>query len=149
MARRTDSEAVEPAGGGQPVLRNRADDGACRTLAQRGEDRLEGRLRALGHDLDAAVGLVGDPATKPQSRCLAQDEEAVPDALDLAANDGLEPVSSVRRPASPAPFLPAQAAAPRGRQPMTRASTRSSGPTFTSSSSPARASRTRNRAATA
>ena len=110
------------------------------TLPKSREELVEGATSGpRATQRDAPVCLVRHPAARPRRRRLAEDEVAEADPLDPAPDDGLErAVPSAGSPGSPRGSTSLRRRAARGRQAMTRSSTSSSGPTFTSSSSPAR-----------
>ncbi len=66
-----------------PHLDNMGKGGALFNFAQKGIDR---RLRALGLELDIAVGQVADPAGEAEPGGLEADEVAEAHALDPSAD---------------------------------------------------------------
>ena len=88
-------ETVELAGGGHPLAVQRGDLGPARALVEEGLEQVEAVGVAFGLDPDRAVGQVLGVAGEPELDGLALDRPAEADALDLALDDGLQPLAAV------------------------------------------------------
>jgi hypothetical protein len=90
VPRGADAETVEAAGRREPGLIDTLHPCTGRTVAQRFEQRVEGRSRALGDTPHGAVRFIGDPAAEIRARGEPEHEIAEADALDAPADDRLE-----------------------------------------------------------
>src|SRR4029450_5532307 len=87
-------ETVELAGGGHPLAVQRGDLGPARALVEECLEQVEAVGVAFGLDPDRAVGQVLGVAGEPELDGLALDRPAEADALDLALDDGLQPLAA-------------------------------------------------------
>src|SRR3954451_4365388 len=87
---RSDREALERPACGPPRLGYRVDPRASGTVSERRSQGHQRVPRALGDASDGPVGLVGNPAAKPETQREVANEHPKADALDAAADGRVE-----------------------------------------------------------